>query len=459
MFRTRSITFRIISLHVVAVGLTALFMPLALYWRLSSVATDLRHRALREHAQEIARYLSWNEQGWTFGLPEGLRELYATSYGRYTYAVLDANGKILFAPEGDKHSLLAPVTSPSFATVRRGKAVLDIAAIPMMIDGHRVTVQVAEDLEHRDVLIDDIVADFFRRIGWITLPILFSLLLADIVIFRRALLPVLRASEMAQRIGPRRVDLRLPTSGMPSDVLPLVQAVNQAFDRLERGFRIQREFTADAAHELRTPLTVLQTRLATMRGDEALQPLRDDVAAMARVVNQLLQIAELEALEFDPAETCDLHAVCADAVAYLAPLALSQKRDLVLTGMQEPVWVYGNPDTLFQALRNLIENAIKHTAPRTVVEIEVDKDGTARVLDFGPGIKEAARELIFRRFWRGDRRGMVGAGLGLAIVSRIMEAHGGTIAAENRPGGGAVFTIALRPAAKVPADTAVVRRV
>ena len=292
MLHTRSITSRIISLHVVAVGLTALFMPLALYWRLSSVATDLRHRALREHAQEIARYLSWHQQGWTFGLPEALQELYGTSYGRYAYAVLDENGKVLFAPGRDKHSLLAPVASASFATVRRGKAVLDIAAIPMEVDGHRVTVQVAEDLEHRDVLIDDIVADFFHRVGWITLPILFSLLLADIVIFRRALLPVLRASEMAQRISPQRVDLRLPTSGMPREVVPLVQAVNQAFDRLEHGFRIQREFTADAAHELRTPLTVLQTRLATMRDDEALQPLREDVAAMARVVNQLLQIAE-----------------------------------------------------------------------------------------------------------------------------------------------------------------------
>ena len=84
-----------------------------------------------------------------------------------------------------------------------------MSASPKEIAGRTVWVQVGEDLAHRDVIIDDIVADFFKRVGWITLPILLFLLAIDIVIFRRALRPLLNASEMAKQINPRRTDVRL----------------------------------------------------------------------------------------------------------------------------------------------------------------------------------------------------------------------------------------------------------
>ncbi|MGC5393925.1 hypothetical protein ACPXAZ_25350, partial [Escherichia coli] len=84
------------------------------------------------------------------------------------------------------------------------------------------------------------VSNFFRRVGWITIPILLILLATDILIFRRAVTPLLRASEEARSIGPARTDIRLPTEGIPSEILPLVTAVNQAFDRLEEGFHVQR---------------------------------------------------------------------------------------------------------------------------------------------------------------------------------------------------------------------------
>src|SRR5262249_33504678 len=84
----------------------------------------------------------------------------------------------------------------------------------------------------------------------------------DIVIFRRALRPLLNASEMAKKINPKRTDVRLPPEEIPKEILPLVQAVNQALDRLEAGFRVQRAFTAARVHELRTPLTTLRPRAA-----------------------------------------------------------------------------------------------------------------------------------------------------------------------------------------------------
>jgi signal transduction histidine kinase len=445
MIRFKSITTRIISLHVIAIGITSILMPLALYWLLSSTANDLHHRALREYADAIAQYLAPRSGGgWRLDLPAGLRELYSESYGRYGYAVLDESGGVVFSSLPDGAAIFPGKGRPDsdqFLEAKRDGAVIYGARIPKLVDGRRVWIEVAQDLAHRDVLIDDIVVDFFPRVGWITIPILLLLLMIDILIFRRALSPVVQASETAQTIGPARTEVRLPTGGMPKEILPLVNAVNQALDRLERGFRTQREFTADAAHELRTPLAILSARVDTLESAAIRDRLRQDIAGMSRIVSQLLDIAELEGFVVDPDEKADLQSVAGEVAAFIAPLALAQGKSIALTGARAPVWIKGDAETLFQAIRNLAENAINHTPPGTTVEIDVAENGALRVLDDGPGVPEGERELIFRRFWRRDRRRPGGAGLGLSIVSRIVEAHAGQIAVASRAGGGAVFTL------------------
>jgi signal transduction histidine kinase len=101
-----------------------------------------------------------------------------------------------------------------------------------------------------------------------------------------------------------------------------------------------------------------------------------------------------------------------------------------------------------------VENAIAHTDPSTTVEIVVGTDGTVIVRDEGPGIPANQRELIFQRFWRGDRRHLGNAGLGLAIVARIIKAHGGHIEVRDAPGHGAIFSISLRQVAAAPSQYA-----
>ena len=155
-------------------------------------------------------------------------------------------------------------------------------------------VQVGQDLAHRDVIIDDVVPPFFPRVAWITFPILLLLLLIDILIFRRALEPVREASTTAASIGPQRTEVRLPEQAMPAEIAPLVHAVNQALDRLEAGFRAQRDFTADMAHELRTPLAIVRARVDSLEPGPLRDALRTDLVNMTRTVNQVLDIAELE---------------------------------------------------------------------------------------------------------------------------------------------------------------------
>ena len=210
----------------------------------------------------------------------------------------DDSGRVLFSSFPDGRAITARrrrsnEAVPFFAALRRQRH-LSASACRSRSPAKNLWVQVSQDLAHRDVLIDDIVADFFTRVGWITAPILFLLLVIDVAIIRRALRPVIAASNLAERIGPLRTDLRLPETGMPREVQPLVHAVNQALDRLEEGFRGQREFTADAAHELRTPLAILRTQIDMIADRELAQSLRHDVENMSRLVNQLLEMAELE---------------------------------------------------------------------------------------------------------------------------------------------------------------------
>jgi signal transduction histidine kinase len=449
LLRPQSIMSRILLLHVIAIVLTAVLLPLVLYWFMISSTTTLFNRAMVEQAEAIARHLSPHPDGaWSLDLTPALRDQYSQAYGRYAYAVLDDAGRVMFSSLADT----APVfpSDPrapqvSYLQIRRGNTVVAGASVHTEIGGHAAWIQAAEDLSHRDVLIDDVVAEFFQRVAWITLPILLILFVIDIAIFRGAIRPLLRASQMAAHIAPARIDLRLPVDDIPREILPLVEAVNSALDRLEQGYRLQREFTADAAHELRTPLAILRARIDTLTNQDVARTLHDDFDRMSHVVSQLLEIAELEILVVDPTETADLRDAAAEVAAFLAPLALAQKKEIVLSGTSEPVWVKGNADMLQRAIRNLVENAIKHAPESSTIEIEASANGTLRVLDQGPGVSPAERTLVFQRFWRRDRRRAEGAGLGLSIVQRIAEAYGAKVTVENRPTGGAEFALRFLP--------------
>jgi signal transduction histidine kinase len=447
MISFKSIFSRIIFLHVIALVITAIFMPLVLYYFFKWAANDLHDQAMREQADLVAHYLVLRPDGsWTLDLPPALQDIYSQAVARYAYAILDDTGRVLFSSLKDRSPIFSAdprSSNVAYLETRRGNAAVSGVSLVKEADGRRVWVQVGEDLAHRDVIIDDIVADFFKRVGWITLPMLLFLLAIDIIIFRRALRPLLNASEMAKKINPNRTDVRLPPEEIPKEILPLVQAVNQALDRLEAGFRVQREFTADAAHELRTPLTILRSRVDTLADRGISKALHQDIEGMARIVSQLLDIAELETFSIDPLEKADLRAICAEVAEFAAPLALAKGKNIALSGSDAPVWINGNPEMLSRAIRNLVENAINHSPPGTTVEIVVESSGMVRVLDEGPGIKEDERELIFQRFWRRDRRRTGNAGLGLSIVQRIADTHAATISVENRPTGGANFSLSF----------------
>ena len=448
MTRFRSIISRVVALHVVAIGVTSVLMPLALYWLLNQAANNLHRDALRGQAVTVGSFLRPRpDGGLDLDIPDDMRPLYSDGYGLYGYAVLDTDGKVMFSSRADGLALFPPgETAPGEWVMRRRNtgSVLFGVTVARPVGERLYWVQIAQDLSHRDVIIDDIVTSFIPSVAWITFPILLVLLLIDILIFRRALEPVREASTTAAAIGPKRTDVRLPEQSMPSEVVPLVHAVNEALERLEAGYRAQREFTADVAHELRTPLAIMRARVDSLDAGAVQDALRNDLVGMARTVGQVLDIAELESFVIGEEAKADVHAVCSEAVAFMAPVAVGAAKTIALTGAEGPVWVCGNADALFRAVRNLVENAIRHTPPGGTIEVEVLADGTVHVLDDGPGVPNDDRQSIFRRFWRRDRTQADSRGLGLAIVARVAEAHGGSIEVQNRPEGGAMFTLKLR---------------
>jgi signal transduction histidine kinase len=164
---------------------------------------------------------------------------------------------------------------------------------------------------------------------------------------------------------------------------------------------------------------------------------------MNRLVGQLLRVARLDSTPMDVTATIDLAAATAGVLESMTPWALAQSCSLGLDVPPEQVRVRGNADAIWDAIRNLVENAVSHSPTGGEVAVTVCQDGTLTVADHGPGVPNEDRQRIFERFWRGRGASRPGAGLGLSIVAEIAKAHGGSIGVADRPGGGAMFSLRI----------------
>lgn len=220
---------------------------------------------------------------------------------------------------------------------------------------------------------------------------------------------------------------RVSADNFPTEALGFADAVNRLLGRLDDTAARQEAFAADVAHELRTPLAILALELEKLDNETAAR-LKRDVTSMSRLVEQLLVLAQLDAQAAArvPMQDVALEDVAADIVSYYAPLALDEEREVALEPGDGAV-VSGRPEVISAALRNLVENALRVTPPRGTVTVLVGPGAMLRVRDGGPGMSHEALKNYRQRLRRGDQSSKNGAGLGLAIVSRIMEAHAGSL--------------------------------
>ncbi|MEQ8226475.1 MAG: PAS domain-containing sensor histidine kinase [Rhodospirillales bacterium] len=222
--------------------------------------------------------------------------------------------------------------------------------------------------------------------------------------------------------------------GTARDVTEIHRAERIRSEQEER----QKAFVADVAHELRTPLAVLRAKLDTLKDEQAAAVLRNEVDSMTRLVSQMLAFARYELFRPGSDETADLGEVCTAVATHLAPIAIHEQRTIEVLADGPSVVVRGSAPALEQAIRNLVENAIRFAPPQSTVTVRVTDEPAIHVIDRGPGVPGERRATIFDRFDRADRRGD-GAGLGLAIVKRIADAHGAQVEIHDPPEGGADF--------------------
>jgi two-component system sensor histidine kinase QseC len=246
-----------------------------------------------------------------------------------------------------------------------------------------------------------------------------------------SLSPLARISQQARAVGPRNPAARLSPSGLPAEIVPLVDAVNGALDRMSEAFETERRFTENAAHELRTPLAILGLRLQRARhADDFDWPAIDrDLAQLNRLVSQMLDLARKESAgrQYPAAQRSEVNLarIAREACASILPLAEAQGRRISIT-LPDNLPVPGDADNLRDALRNLLENASIHGAGEITLQAHAENDCVVlRISDEGPGLAPAVAHAAFERFTKSPRS--PGTGLGLAIVREVVHAHGGTV--------------------------------
>lgn len=278
----------------------------------------------------------------------------------------------------------------------------------------------------------------------------------------RVLRPLQSITEVARSVTSTELDERVEVPPMADrETATLGRAFNALLDRIEDHVSALRAFTANAAHELQTPLTALQghVELALRRERDpdsyrdTLRLLDRKLGGLVQTLRALLTLTRLDRagdVEREPVNLGDLAA--REAESFQNPADENEVH--VSVTADSDGWVRGQPDLLQKAIRNLLDNAVKYTPEgRVEVEVQPTNDGHVSLIctDTGVGMTEEECAEATRRFYRGDGAGQMadGSGLGLALVQRIVEKHGGTLQLDSTPGEGTRVTVLL-PAASPP---------
>ena len=390
-----------------------------------------------------------------------------TSYGFRVYdhrqawqrkVIAEVNAVLLPPPEG---------TSPGPNPEPTQDFVTGFASIPSAaggVEGKRWLLTGRDDVgDHvywiQAVMVDDpawrwlgvIVSELFDHV---VLPVLFivpALTLAVYLTARRALRPLTKVARQASALGTAVMSGRsfapLPSERLPLEFSSVVAAINAMLGKLERSLTLQKQFTSDVAHELRTPLAVLLLELSRLPPGTEVDRFKRELTDLGDLVNQLLRFAQAEDAMARERRPVDIAGAARKVCEDLAAVAFERQKSIEFDAPDADVLVSGHPALIDAAIRNIVDNAVKYSPPRSTISVSVDAERNVIVDDLGPGGPEPQKNLIFERVWRADRRRGEGMGLGLALVRRVALLHGGDVHVEDRPGGGARFVLALGPAA------------
>jgi signal transduction histidine kinase len=459
----RSARTRILAAFVILLAFSTLVSVLAIQELLSVRVSDRIDASLRQEIEEFRRLARGRDPrtGRPFGEDlVGIFRLYRQRNvpGEGEVVIMFEGGRLFdtwSGARGGRSSLGAEVprwarlTRPEQGELVTATDTIRYLAVPVMGSGDEVrgVFVVASTLSAEA----DEVTEAVRLAALVLVSVLIIASGLAWVVAGRVLAPLRLLTDTARSISESDLTRRIPSSGT-DEIAELAATFNAMLDRLEAAFATQRAFVSDASHELRTPITIIRGHLELLGDDpaerrETVEIVTDELDRMNRFVDDLLLLAKSERDDFLRPGAVELGALTDELLDKAVALG---PRTWRLEARGEAV-VNADRQRLTQAMMGLAQNAVQHTgvdAPIWIGSAVDDGTATLWVRDSGPGIPRADRERIFERFARASsgRRRSEGAGLGLAIVRAIAEAHDGHVAVESRPGAGSTFmlTIPLR---------------
>jgi signal transduction histidine kinase len=377
-----------------------------------------------------------------FGLnPDALR--FRGIEGIYRYTVFDATGQAVVGGEASA-GIWAQLSQAGLGE-----------KVDVRLPGDRIGVGLRAMVRNTDVFvlastfprgteqtqIQKLLHEIEEGIWWVVLG-LGIILTAAVLATRRALASLDIVSLQAHGVGPFEIDKRLSVHEVPTEIQPLIRAVNGAFDRLEHGYQAQRDFSSNVAHEIRTPLAVLRSSVDRIQDAELQESLAGDLSRLDQIFEQLIDLSRADASRGNTFGPVNLRTIVMEQAHALASEALQAGRTLGVNGSVDGQ-VDGHAGLLGIALKNIVRNALRYAPEGSEVEIEVTQNPLGiRVLDTGPGVPDALKDGLFDRFNRGKAsHESNGSGIGLAIVQSVARAHGAKASVSDRPGGGSIFAI------------------
>jgi two-component system OmpR family sensor kinase len=428
-------------LHVrllIATLIAVLFTTLGVGIHYGSDIQDLRQRKVLELAEEFAAVA-----GQSASLPEMRRQIDQSetvfhSYpGAYGWMVYDRDGRVtmLSSPDWQDHRL--PIDGPLGAdewTHHTDAGDVWWASKSFVYAGERWRIVVVAIGDPAGILSRLIAGEMLIHIVLPIAPLALLFAWTSLRVVTATLQPLSVLANDARRARDFTTIGRLDAAAAPAEIRDLVISLNESLAELSRIATREREFILDAAHALRTPLAAIKARLELNADDNdaTLAAVASDVSALIRLTSQMLALANSEHIAIKSEQRTDISAVAVDVIKRLAPIAYQKKVDLGISKAEPTPLIQADPDALTHALTNLIENALKHAPPYTQVDVLILADPpTIEVRDYGAGIDSALLPEAGRRFSRQSFKNGEGAGLGLSIVSRIAEAHQGTLRLTN----------------------------
>jgi two-component system sensor histidine kinase BaeS len=423
-----------IALAMTAVALAAVALAAALTGdgldnRLDDFARE-RLSTATEHVSRLALDTYREDGDWTRRAVREVEHLAAANDLRV--ALRDADGQLLTQPlsAGARATL----------TLRRGTRRVGV------IEAAPATGAVSPDDRSLRSSLDRL--HLVAALGAAGLALALAVLLAG-----RLTAPLTALRRGADSLGKGSLDTRIEPAG-PPEFRSVATALNRLAEALEQEEAVRRQTTADVAHELRTPLQGLLGRIEAAQdrvmtnGKDGLDVMHSDAVRLTELVRDLETLADADRPDLLLArEPVDLAAVAGAEAGALADRF--GRAGIALEVHASPAPVLGDARRLGQVVRNLLTNALRFTDAGGTVEVSAGTEGEGafvRVRDTGIGIEPAELRNVFKRFWRGDRsrsRTRGGAGIGLAIVERLVTAHGGSISVQSEPGRGSAFEVRL----------------